>query len=587
MHIFIPNIGGVLAQPREYLIWIGIGTIILLSVLKTIKEGRLIESPFKIYILLFAVLLLSSSIFNPIKNMDMFIFRSFMLITGILLWLTFLQFDLSARERLSILFLVFVSAVIESTIGVMQFFGLYRYIPITPAPEIGMVGGAFQQKNLFASWIATGIVISLYLITTNRFKDYKKVKKMLFWVSLALLSLSLIISDSRTGLFGTVLAMVMLFTLRARHYLRGKKYLGVWFMVFLIGIVGGVYLLTIRDKVGVVRVTEKRIEWLSDIKQPGYTTRLFYWRVSLEMFRDKPIFGQGFGNFSSIFRYYQGRSVRDNPEYKEFVGDNFTTHPHNEVFLILSEGGIAGLLGLLILIFGFIKVMRGYGRERAGLWIALLTPLLFHSLAEFPLQLSTAHYLLFLILLSLGTSHFSRKIELRLSTPVMRRLVIFLFLALYVVFTGYTIITLNSYNRLVKWHRDYTQTGRWNEEDIFPSTKNLYLKNWARPLYMLAKAEDAVKDVDKNRDFLEDFLKWSSLEKQRQPIMPVFYHDANVLLAMGIHYREHVYFDEAMRTVEEGLFLYPDNKELKGLRSKIVSEAFKAIFQGLERRKNP
>ncbi|MBI5212332.1 MAG: hypothetical protein HY957_03040, partial [Nitrospirae bacterium] len=123
-----------LAHQREYIIWLGIGAIILIGALNALLKRRIIESPLKIYIFLFAALLLSSSIFNPIKNMDLFITNSARLVAGILLWLALLQFDLTPKEKISILFLIFVSAVIESIIGTMQFFGLYRYIPITPAP---------------------------------------------------------------------------------------------------------------------------------------------------------------------------------------------------------------------------------------------------------------------------------------------------------------------------------------------------------------------------------------------------------------------------------------------------------------------
>jgi len=39
-----------------------------------------------------------------------------------------------------------------------------------------------------------------------------------------------------------------------------------------------------------------------------------------------------------------------------------------------------------------------------------------------------------------------------------------------------------------------------------------------------------------------------------------------------------------MKTVEEGLSLYPNDKGLKSLRPRIVSEAFKAIFDGFQNR---
>jgi hypothetical protein len=40
-----------------------------------------------------------------------------------------------------------------------------------------------------------------------------------------------------------------------------------------------------------------------------------------------------------------------------------------------------------------------------------------------------------------------------------------------------------------------------------------------------------------------------------------------------------------MKTVEEGLLLYPNNEDLKKLRPKIAAEAFKIIFDEFQRGK--
>ncbi len=578
MHIFLPNVGGAIAHQREYIIWIAIGTIVFLGILNVVMKRQLAESPLRMYFLLFVVLLFLSSIFNPIKNMDLFITNSARLVAGILLWLALLQFDLTRREKISILFLIFISAVIESVIGIMQFFGLYQYIPITPAPDVGMVGGVFQQKNLFASWIATGLIISLYLITTDRFESYKRKKRMLFLASIGILSLSLIIAGSRTGLLGAALAMAVILTMMWKQYSAAKRHLIVWLLVFFIGTAGGFYLLSIKDKLGIKKLATRQIAWFSDTQQASYTHRILMAKTSLEMFGEKPLFGQGFSNFGSFYMYYQGKIAKSEPKYKEVIGD-YTSHPHNELFLIISESGIAGAAAILIVIYGFLKVVMRLGNERAGLYIALLMPLVVHMLVEYPLQLSTAHYLLFVILIYMASSHSINAAQLKLS-PFMAKSAVIIFSGIYMVFLAYALMTFNAYNGLVRWYIDYTETGRAKDKDILPSTKNLYLRNWAIPMYMFTRSEEAVKDVEKNKDFLNDFLKWSNHEKKRLPVFPVFYYDANVLLAMGIHYKQHAYFDEAMKTVEQGLLLYPNNEDLKKLKPRIVSEAFKAIFQG-------
>jgi len=377
---------------------------------------------------------------------------------------------------------------------------------------------------------------------------------MLFLASIGILSLSLIIAGSRTGLLGAALAMAVILTMMWKRYSAVKGHLIVWLLVFFIGTAGGFYLLSIKDDLGIEKLTKKQIEWLADKGATSYGERILMYKTSLEMFKEKPLFGQGFSNFGSFYMYYQGKIAKSEPKYKEVIGD-YASHPHNELFLIISESGIAGAAAVLIVIYGFLKAVMRLGKERAGLYTALLTPLIIHTLVEYPLQLSTAHYLLFVILIYMASSHSLNATQLRLS-PFMAKAAVMVFSGIYMVFLTYTVMTLNSYNGLVRWYIDYTETGRGEDKDILPSTGNIYLRNLARPMHMFTKAEKAVEDVEdveKNEAFLNDFLKWSNLEKQRLPVFPVFYYDARVLFAMGIHYKQHAYFDEAMKTVEQWL----------------------------------
>ncbi|OIP59342.1 MAG: hypothetical protein AUK38_05760 [Nitrospirae bacterium CG2_30_41_42] len=572
--------------------------------------------------------------------MDMFVINALYLLAAVLLWLGLHQFNLKERQKETLLLIIFASTVIESIIGIMQFFGLYKYIPITPAPEVGMVGGAFQQKNLFASWMAIGLIISLYFITTDRFKKCHKTFmskidtkanenviardevpkqsqkarflatlgmtgrgiKILFFCCVALLSLSLIIASSRTGLLGTALAMTVILTLRARQYLKKGVHGGncvspmllAWLMVFFIGMAGGYSLLSVKDKLGIEKLAVKQIEWFSDIKQPSYVHRILMCKTSFKMLKEKPILGQGFGNFGSLYMYHQAKVVRSEPEYKKLIGD-YTSHPHNEVFRIMAESGIAGILAILIAVAGFVRMLYKLGLQQAGLYAAILMPLLVHMMFEYPLELSTAHYLVFLIFLYMATSNLIEERRLNPKKSVVI-LTIFLSVVMYVTVAGYTIKTFYDYMNMVIYSTEYEafmshSDIKNNNNRQFPSeinikgaANNIYLRNWARPMYMSIKAEDAVKDIEKNIDFLNDFLRWSSLEKQRQPVKMVFYNDAMVLYSMGIYFKKLVYFDEAMKTVEEGLSLYPNDGGLKAMRLRIVSEAFKAIFQGFGQR---
>lgn len=605
MHIHLPNLGGIITQPREYFIWIAIFSIVLLSVIKVIRDKTLILPAYRIYVFLFVALVLSSSIFNPIKNMDVFIIGSLHLLAGVIIWLSLHQFNLEEREKENILVIIFASAMVEAAIGIMQFFGLYEFLPITPAPAPGMAGGSFQHIKLFATWIATGLIISLYFISTERFRGYAKKVKIIFLSLVPFLSLSIVIATQRTGLISAALGIIIIILLRLRHYMPAKRVLTVWLILFFVGLAGGHGLLGIKDKIGYGKLAERQIEWLSDSGQGSYVSRVLMYKASLDMFNEKSIFGQGFGNISSLYMYHQAKVAEAEPKYKDMIS-SYTTHPHNEILKIMSESGIAGIAGILLLIAGFVKILIKLGREQSGLYMALLIPLLMHLMTEFPLGLSTVHYFLFLILVYMATSNYVEEKQIKIEKPAAAFLIL-LAAAAYLAISAYTIKTFYDYMNMVIYEAEsnaYFSQGNVKNNDALPSSSrkgketklsnkklrhpsdinisgavdNIYLRNWARPMYMFVKAEDAVSDVGKNKGFLDYYLKWSDNEKQRQPSEAVFIADAGVLLAMGIQLKEWAYFDEAMKTAEQGLFLYPNSEALKSLKPKIAAQAFKSIL---------
>lgn len=581
MHIFLPNIGGVIAKQVEYLIWFFSGAIVFIASLKLLKDRTLKESSLKIYLLLFITAWIGSTVFNQIRNLDYFLISSAWLVGGFILWFALHQYEFTQRQKLFIFLLIFLSAVIESLIGVIQFFGLYRYIPVTPSPEAGMVGGVFQQKNLFASYIATGLAVSLYLISTVWLRSFSSLKKTLFFTGVFILSLSLIIAQSRTGLLGITVAIILLFLARGKNYKSIKKTLFVWLMVFIAGFSAGFFLLSIKDQLGIEKLAVKKIKWFSDPEQVSYRERILMYETSFEMFKEKPFTGQGFSNLSSLYVYYQAKVKKSNPDYYKGTGYQYTHHPHNEMALIVAESGILGILGVLCLLYGILRYAKKIGYQRAGLYTALLTPFLIHMMLEYPLHLSVAHWFAFVLVGAMATSHFLKKTEFKIN----KKLTIALAGAiscLFILFSVYIVKTFIAYNQLVIWYIEYTEGRNARVENLIPAKENLYLRNWAKPMYMFYSAENALKDIEQNKSFLLDFLNWSEVEKRRIPIPQVFLYDAYVLFSLGKHFGKFEYLNEAVKSAEEGLKLYPDNQELKNLRKTILVEAFRNIFKNLK-----
>jgi O-antigen polymerase len=75
-------------------------------------------------------------------------------------------------------------------------------------------------------------------------------------------------------------------------------------------------------------------------------------------------------------------------------------HPHNEVLFWLHEGGIIAVIGLVFFATGYLRSVLKCARwEKRLSLLALVLPLLFHSMVEYPFYHSVAHFFFFIVLI--------------------------------------------------------------------------------------------------------------------------------------------------------------------------------------------
>ena len=558
-HLFIPNLGGVMLHPREYFIWIVINSIVFLAVLKVVSTKTLYLPPVRLSFLLFILLSLSSILFNPLLNKSSFLIQSVHLFAIYFVWLALSQFRLSKRLRDDILLLVFLSATIEAVIGVFQFFEFFKFLPITPVKDTSFVWGAFQQKNLFGSFVAVGLVVSLYGASIVRLK-LRKLFIPAFYLFVFILSMSLVLSNSRTAWVGFLGGSILMLTLRSRSFLSAKGHLLSWLLVVLAGISLGTILYG-----GSEEYKKALLE-----RESSNAQRILMLKTSWEMFKEKPLTGHGFGNFESLYMYYQARVADREPEFKKFIG-GFVSHPHNEIAYISVQSGLLGLLGLALVTISFLRVLLKLGAGKAGLYLGVMFPLLFHSLVEYPLELSVVHYFTFILFLSMATGHLSSRKVLGL------RYIKFITAASALGFTFLTLwflITFKDYMRMVLYKIEEDK-GRVRPELLAEAKDNLYLSNWALPMYMLAKARKALEENDLK--FLKGFVLWSEREKLRRPVKEIFAMQALALVRLGRENKNLALLDESMKVVEEGMRVYPNWGELKRIQALVLKEALHLV----------
>ena len=176
------------------------------------------------------------------------------------------------------------------------------------------VSGTFGNPSFPATLIAVGLVTLMETIF-YRFKDSGIWEKGVMMAGTLLLTLGLLLCNSRTVILAVMVCMAILAF--RRH---PKKTTFLIAVVVLSAVVAGLYLL-----------------------RPGSAdVRLLIWRASCGLFAGHPLFGSGAGSFASHYMYAQANYFTAHPDspFVLLAGNHY--QPYNELIRLLCEQGIAG-----------------------------------------------------------------------------------------------------------------------------------------------------------------------------------------------------------------------------------------------------
>ncbi len=245
--------------------------------------------------------------------------------------------------------------------------------------------GIFQQWNVMASFMATGLALALYCWMPKSGTRLSCWAKLAAAMMLVLAPLLLVLIGSRIGLLAALLVTPL--QLRALWRFDRRR------SVLAMGLIAlGVALALISQwHNGVAR----------DVAQGSTLSyRLQVWRICLAMITDKPWLGWGYGQFSTEFIHYAHRLLPDTLESFQMA------HPHNELLFWGVEDGLVGLAAVGLIVVGVIRLCIRRTRFRHG-WLGrlsqspwlLMVPIVLHTQVEFPLYQSALHGIMLLLLL--------------------------------------------------------------------------------------------------------------------------------------------------------------------------------------------
>lgn len=308
---------------------------------------------------------------------------------GVMCYITLLQVPVREKETAGIFYLLAVGAVVECLISLA---GMYcpEYLPFplnNLAQEYsGRAPGIFQQLNVTASFLATGVAALLFVLTDARCacsRVHLESCRLLFInLSIILISATLVLLHSRTGWLGalTVILGVSVLLSQSRFRIRTTRRRRI--LTILLPVLGGL--------LGTLLLDQSLVSSLAH--ESSSQQRMLTLEYTLRMIMVHPWQGWGLGMFEPAFQHFMAALPFDNPN-KEMM-----QHPHNETLFIWAEGGVLALLGGLCLLWGWIHLFLR--RKSLWQWAALLTtlPILLHTQVEFPLYYSVAHFFALLVL---------------------------------------------------------------------------------------------------------------------------------------------------------------------------------------------
>ncbi len=374
-----PNIGGYgLQLPFNNTVWLTTLLFISCGLFAGVQQGHwLFPNNAVHYVLLLAALF--SPLIWPSSQFDPVFARILCLVAGLFFMLALSQYFPTPETHRILLFIILLSVLLQAIIGTLQIMSLDWFISTKSARPTG----GFQQPNLFASYLATGIIIALWLLI--RFPLPRPGTPRIGWLSVIYLTLflsclCLFLALSRTGIIGVCGALFLLL-------LQPKPINKRWLMI-------GLIVMVLADLTAGIYVELSETETRSSATIANNTPREGLWQVSWRLFTDHPLTGVGLGNFATSYAEARAQLFLDTG----LLAVKNPDHPHNELLFWAVEGGLIPLLGMVVFSLLFLKRLWSTSKENFFGFCALLFPMLLHCMTEFPFYYSAAHWLVFVAL---------------------------------------------------------------------------------------------------------------------------------------------------------------------------------------------
>lgn len=458
------------------------------------------------------------------------------------------------RQFYSLIRLFFITSFIISIYTLLHYYGIIPYLK-----EFGPVISTIGQKNWISNYLALifPIIFSFFLLG-----EIKR-NNIFYYLLLSVLYTTLLICQSR-GIWisislTAILAIYIIFRFKLFEvFHKNQKWLVLLLVTFLI--ITLVYSTDNPLNKSSTSVPQRALSTF-DMDSSSVNVRLLMWKTSLEMIKDKPLFGSGIGTFKINYLDYQAEFIKNNLYYAKYSGK--AEEAHNEYLQMGAELGIVGVGLFLVILFIFYSLVLNYLKKVnsnknkiivLGL-IMGITSFLIHSSFTFPLHVPALGSGFFIILglmmvylKGFSYSEFNKLNDGRKNVKkrkYSRLIILFTILILIIMIFAINTLVLKPYLAEVYAYkgRENLELGKYDDaltdfeyaEKLDPYNGRILL-NLGATYYNLGIFEEAINKLKQSKKY---------------------YNDHNIHRNLGLCYKQQENYQKAEEEFKYAIYLNP------------------------------
>ncbi len=498
MHVFVPNVGGEgLMLPFNVTTWLFLSIPIALGLYQLGTNQYMRYSKLTIGLWLCCVLMTLPMLYSQ-ADWGSSIDRVLGLWSGFALFLLLQQFHFSNKSKQKLLWFIVLATLIEA------FIGIFQYILKTPGSffEPSRIPyGIFQQADTMTSFLATGVVLSGYLLARQPKVYNKKLREVGLLYLTPLINLPLIVLlDSFTGWVTSGIAVLLL--LPYLYKFSPKQRFLNWAVASFTGLIIGLGAQYFQ--------AEHDFKIDQQVVSSSFRTTI---PQAVDMLIEKPFTGYGYGRFESKYVLYTARQHQLNSKYLPAIPS--TQHPDNEILYWGVEGGGLPVLGqLLAVIFVLIRIRSAKPDTRLAMF-ALLLPITIQGQFGTPFYQSAIHWLTFVILLFWVEQRVAKYHLFRFSN-VSRSILRISTIILPVIITFYMASVLHTNFLLSQFEKSASSNINLLHKIVNPDVAKERLDHDIYTTYLKVGLRD------NKQEYFQPYIDWSLNMIQQKP-RPEFY----------------------------------------------------------------